>query len=216
MPGHTRYRDPVLGTRCSVPPTTPGKPGTVTTPGRPITPGSTVTPGDSDRPVHTGQKAQLEKAYQCLDQSELSVLNSPGRSVQLEHNVHEQPGDMPNLQIEHLSEHSQVFQDFTISDSPDVRADDSTEELICKILDFGLRASVTPSTLWAPVTLVTVQTVSIQSADLGRLGLMLWSMGQIELDIVLMSLVLHGEIVSLNINLSLSVTLIQVNFLQLR
>ena len=99
------------------------------TPGRPITPGSpgsTVTRGDSVRPVHTGQKAQLEKADQCLDQSELSVLNSPGRSVQLEHNVHEQPGDMPNLQIEHLSENSQVFQDFTISDSPDVRADDST------------------------------------------------------------------------------------------
>ena len=42
-------------------------------------------------------------------------------------NVHELPGDMPNLQIEHLSEHSQAFQDFTISDSPDVRADDSTE-----------------------------------------------------------------------------------------
>ena len=69
----------------------------------------------------------MEKADQGLDQSELSVLNSPGRSVQLEHNVHEQPGDMPNLQIKHLSEHSQVFQDFTISDSPDVRADDSTE-----------------------------------------------------------------------------------------
>ena len=86
-------------------------------------------------------------------------------------------------------------------------------ELICKILDFGLRA---PSTLWAPVTLVTVQTVSIQSADLGRLGLMLWSMGQTELDIVLMSLVLHGEIVSHIVNLSPSVTRTQVNFLQLR
>ena len=84
----------------------------MTTLGRPITPGkpgSTVKPGDSVRPVHSGQKAQLEKAYQCLDQSELSVLYSPGRSVQLEHNVHEQPGNMPNLQIEHLSEHSQVF-----------------------------------------------------------------------------------------------------------
>ena len=31
---------------------------------------------------------------------------------------------MPTLQIEHLSEHSQVFQDFTNSDSPNVRADD--------------------------------------------------------------------------------------------
>ena len=192
-------------TRYSVPPTTPCKQGTVTTPGRPITPGSTVTPGDSVRPVNTGQKAQLEKTDQCLDQSELSVLNSPGRSVQLEHNVHEQPGDIPILQIEHLSENSQVFQDFTISDSPDVRADDSTE--LTHLQDSGLRAPVTPSTLWAPVTLVTVQTVSIQSADLGRLGLILWSMGQTELDIVLMSLVLHGEIVSHIVNLSPSITL---------
>ena len=84
--------------------------------------------------------------------------------------------------------------------------------------DSGLRSSGIghTSTLWAPVTLVTVQTLSIQSADLGRLGLMLWSMGQIELDIVLMSLVLHGEIVSHIVNLSLSVTLTQVNFLQLQ
>ena len=133
---------PGPGTRCSVPPNTPGKPGTVTTRGRLITPGLpgfTVTPGDLVRPVHTGQKAQLEKADQCLDQSELSVLNSPCRSVQLEHNVHEQPGDMPNLQIEHLSEHSQVFQDFTISDSPDVRADDSTERT--HLQDSGLLSS---------------------------------------------------------------------------
>ena len=114
----------------------------MTTPGRPITPGSpgsTVTPGDSVRPVHTGQKAQLEKADHCLDQSELSVLNSPGRSMQLEHNVHEQQGDMPNLQIEHLSEHSQVFQAFTISDRPDVRADDSTERT--HLQDSGLLSS---------------------------------------------------------------------------
>ena len=81
----------------------------------------------------------MEKADQCLDQSELSVLNSLGRSVQLEHNVHEQPGDMPNLQIEHLSEHSQVFQDFTISDSPDDRADDSTERT--HLQASGLRSS---------------------------------------------------------------------------
>ena len=99
----------------------------MTTPGRPITPGSTVTPGDSVGPVHIGQKAQLEKTDQRLDQSELSALNSPGRSVQLEHNVHEQPGDIPNLQIEHLLEHSQVCQDLKISDSPDIRSDDSTE-----------------------------------------------------------------------------------------
>ena len=219
---HARSRwDPVPGpgTRCSVQPNTPGKQGTVTTSGRPITPGkpgSTVKPGDSVRPVHSGQKAQLEKAYQCLDQSELSVfLYSPGRSVQLEHNVHEQPGNTPNLQIEHLSEHSQVFktlQSLTVRMSEQIIL---LNELNCKILDYGLWASVTPSTLWAPVTLVTVQTVSIQSADLGRLGLMLWSMRQTELDIVLMSLVLHGEIVSHIVNLSPSVTLTQVN-LQLR
>ena len=88
MPGHTRSRYPVLGpgTRCSVPPTTPGKQGTVTTPGTLIIPGSpcsTVTPGESVRPVHTGQKAQLEKADQCLAQSELPVFNyTPGiRSI---------------------------------------------------------------------------------------------------------------------------------------
>ena len=59
--------------------------------------------------------------------------------MQLEHNVHEQPGDMPNLQIEHLSEHFQVFQDFMISDSPDVRADNSTERT--HLLDSGLQSS---------------------------------------------------------------------------
>ena len=204
------------GTRYSVPPNTPGKQGTVTTPGRPIIPGSTVTPGDSVRPVNTGQEAQLEKTDQCLDQSEFSVLNSPGRPVQLEHNVHEQPGDIPILQIEHLSEHSQVDQDLAISDSPDIRSDDSTDRLRTHLQDSGFRAPVTPSTLWAPVTLVTVQTMSIQSADLGRLGLMLLSMDQTELDIVLMYHVLQGEIVSHIVILSPSVTLIQVNFLQLR
>ena len=123
---------------------------------------------------------------------------------------------MPNLQIEHLSEHSQVFQDFTISDNPDVRADNSTERT--HLQDSGLRSSGIGYTVnpWAPVTLVSLQTVSIQSADLGWLGLMLWSIGQTELDIDLMSLVLHGEIVSHILNLSPSVTLTQVNFLQLR
>ena len=59
--------------------------------------------------------------------------------MQLEHNVHEQPGDMPNLQIEHLPEHFQVFQDFTISDSPDIRADNSTERT--HLQDSGFRSS---------------------------------------------------------------------------
>ena len=205
MPRSHRYRDPVpgTGTRCSVPPTTPGKQGTVTTPIIPGSPSSTVTPGESVRPVHTGQKAQLEKADQCLAQSELPVLNLPVRSVQLEHNVHEQPDNMPNLLIEHLSEH---FQDFTNSDSPNVRADESQSSL----------TFFTPATHWASVTLVTVQTMSIQSTDLGRLGRMLLSTGQTEPDIALMSLVLHGEIVTHIVKLFPSDTLTQVNTLQLR
>ena len=135
--------------------------------------------------------------------------------MQLEHNVHEPLGNMPTLQIEHLSGHSQVFQDFTNSDSPNVRADESPE-LICHILGISLRASVTLATHWASVTLVTVQTMSIQSSDLGRLGLMLLSTGQTEPDIALMSLVLHGEIVTHIVKLFPSDTLTQVNTLQFR
>ena len=71
--------------------------------------GDLVTPGDSVRPVFTGQEAQKEKIDKRLDLSELPVLNSPSRSVQLEHNVHMQQGNMPNLQIEHLLEYSEVF-----------------------------------------------------------------------------------------------------------
>ena len=122
------HQDPVkpgtgqmTGTRCSVSPTTPGKLGAPTTPGSliaPVTPGSPVTPDALVRPVYTGQKAQKEKADQCLDQSELPVLNSPVRLVQLEHNVHEPLGNMPTLQIEHSSEHSQAFQDLRNSDIP--------------------------------------------------------------------------------------------------
>ena len=112
---------PGTGTRCPVSPTTPGKPGAPTTPGSPgapVTPGSPVTPGALVRPVYTGQKAQKEKADQCLDRSELPVLNSPVRLVQLEYYAHEPLGNMPTLQIEHSSEHSQAFQDLTNSDSP--------------------------------------------------------------------------------------------------
>ena len=47
--------------------------------------------------------------------------------MQLEHNVHKQPGNMPNLQAEHLSEHSEDFLDFTNSDSPNVKAYESPE-----------------------------------------------------------------------------------------
>ena len=47
--------------------------------------------------------------------------------MQLEHNVPKQPGNMPNLQAEHLSEHSEAFQDFTNFDSPNVKAYESPE-----------------------------------------------------------------------------------------
>ena len=88
----------------------------------PVIPGDSVTPGDSVRPVFTGQEAQKEKIDKCLDRSELPVLNSPGSSVHLEHNVHKQQRYMPNLQAEHLLEYSEVFQDFTNSDSSNVKA----------------------------------------------------------------------------------------------
>ena len=218
-PGKTRYRSNDrfwTGTRCSVPPITLGKPGTVTTPGTRITPGSTVTPGESVRPVHTGQKAQLEKVDQCLAQSELLVLNSPDRSVQLEHNVHEPLGNMPTLQIEYCQS---ILMSFKTLRALTVRMSGQTSlpnELICDIQDISLRASVTPATHWASVTLVTVQTMGIQSPDLGRLGLMLLSTGQTEPDIALMSLVLLGEIVTHIVKLFPSDTLTQVNTLQLR
>ena len=75
----------------------------------PVISGDLITPGDSVRPVFTGQEAQKEKIDTGLDPSELPVLNSPSRSVQFEHNVHMQPGNMSNLQIEHLLEYSEVF-----------------------------------------------------------------------------------------------------------
>ena len=158
----------VPGTRCPVPPTTPGKPGAVTTPGIPILPGSpssTVTVGESVRPVHTGQKAQSEKADQCLAQSELPVLNSPDRSVQLEHNVHKQPGNMPNLQAEHLSEHSEAFLDFTNSDSPNVKAYKSPE--CTQLRHSGHRSSVTPATL---CRVATVREKSLENGIFSRSG----------------------------------------------
>ena len=88
----------------------------------PVIPGDLVTPGDSVRPNFTGQEAQKEKIDKCRDRSELPVLNSPGSSVQLEHNVHKQQCNMQNLQAEHWSEYSEVFQDVTNSDSSNVKA----------------------------------------------------------------------------------------------
>ena len=87
----------------------------------PVISGDSVTPGDSVRPVFTGQEAQKEKIDKRLDRSELPVLNSPGISVHLEHNVRKQQRNMPNLQAEHFSEYSEVFQDFTNPDSLNVK-----------------------------------------------------------------------------------------------
>ena len=89
----------------------------------PVTPGTghDPVPGTPVRPVSTGQKAQKVQANQCLDQSELLVLNSSVRPVQLEQNVHESLGNMPSMQDEHTSKLSQAFQGLLNSDSPDDR-----------------------------------------------------------------------------------------------
>ena len=47
--------------------------------------------------------------------------------MQLEHNVHKQLGNMPILQAEHWSEHSEAFQDFTNSESLNDKAYESSE-----------------------------------------------------------------------------------------
>ena len=81
-----------------------------------------VTPGDSVRPVLIDQEAQKGKIDKALDRSELPVLNSLGSSVQLEHNVYMQQHTMPNLLVEHVSEYTEVGQDFMDSDSSNVKA----------------------------------------------------------------------------------------------
>ena len=123
----TRYRDPVPGIQDTVRPAPPGKPGTMTTPDAPdLLTGDSVTPGDSVRPVSNGQEDQKEKNDKALDRSELPVLNSPGNSVQLEHNDHMQQRTMPNLLAEHVSEYTEVGQDFMNSDSSNVKANESS------------------------------------------------------------------------------------------
>ena len=130
-------------------------------------PGATsYTGSDQAQPVRKLKKVQ---AIQCLDQYELLVLNLPVRPVQLEHNVHESLGNMPSVQDEHSSEDSQAFQSLLISDSLDDNAHEYPDGLLCVILNIGLRASVTP---------ITGQTMSIQSTDHVRLGLMLLTTGQ--------------------------------------
>ena len=76
---------------------------------------------------------------------------------------------MPSVQNEHSSEDSQAFQSLLISDILDDNAHEYSDGLLCVILNIGLRASVTP---------ITGQTMSIQSTDHVRLGLMLLTTGQ--------------------------------------
>ena len=83
---------------------------------------------------------------------------------------------MPSVQDEHSSEDSQAFQSLLISDSLDDNADEHPDGLLCVILNIGLRASVTP---------ITGQTMSIQSTDHVRLGLMLLTTGQFYLNCTL-------------------------------
>ena len=130
-------------------------------------PGNTsYTGSDQAQPVRKLKKVQ---ANQCLDQYELLVLNLPVRSVQLEQYVHESLGNMPSVQDEHSSEDSQAFQSLLISDSLDDNAHEYPDGLLCVILNIGLWASVTP---------ITGQTMSIQSTDHVWLGLMLLTTGQ--------------------------------------
>ena len=121
--------------------------------------------------------------------------------MQLEHNVHKQPGNMPNLQAEHLSEHSEAFQGFTNSDSSNVKA-----------YEFPKRTQLPHSGHLPPGIGHTSNPL-----DIGHTGNQSdQEHGQSEPDIILMSLVLHGEIVTHVVILFLSNTLTQVNILQLR
>ena len=95
---------------------TPGAPVKLVRPDAPVIsvkPGAPVTPGIPRAPVNTGQKALEAQHTQLLDRSELIVLNSPVRPVQLEHNVHESL-------------------DLLNSDSLDDRADESPERSILR------------------------------------------------------------------------------------
>ena len=128
-----KYPVPVPGIQDPVRPAPPGKPGTMTTPdapGLPVIPGDSVTPGDSVRLVLTGQEAQMGKNDKALYRTELPVLNSRGNSVQLEHNVHMQQRTMPNLLVEHVSEYTEVGQDFMNSDSSNVKAYESSNRTL--------------------------------------------------------------------------------------
>ena len=163
----------------------------------PVIPGDSVTPGDSVRPVFTGQEAQKEKIDKCLDRSELPVLNSPGSSVQLELNVHKQQRNMPNLQAEVGQSILKSFRTLRI--------------LTVRMLrhtSFSKRTHL-PHSEHQPSGIGHTG----NPLGIGHTGNQTKSMGQSEPDIILMSLVLQGEIVTHVVILFLSITLNQVNIL---
>ena len=171
------------------------------TPGLPVIPGDAVTPGDSVRLVLTGQEAQMGKNDKALDRTELPVLNSPDNPAQLEHNVHMQQRTMPNLLVEHVSEYTEVGQDFMNSDSSNVKAYESTNRTQLPHFEHM------PPGIGHTGNLLGIGHTGNRSDQ---------SRGQLEADIILMSHVLLGEIVTHALILFLSNMLIQVNILQLR
>ena len=123
--------------------------------------------------------------------------------------------NMPYLQAEHWSEHSEVFHDFTNSDSPNVRANKSSERTHMR--HSGHRSSGMGHT-GNPMGIGHTGNRSDHEHSVPRsrsIGLMLLSTGQTEPDIILMSCVLPGEIVTHVVILFLSDTQTQVNYLQL-
>ena len=81
--------------------------------------------------------------------------------MQLEHNVHMQQRNMPNLQVEHFSEYSEVGQDFTNSDSSNVKAYEFSKRTQLPHSEHVPAGIGHTATLWASVTLVTGQTMSM-------------------------------------------------------
>ena len=146
------------------------KPGATTTP---VIPGPTGTPVT---PVITGQKALEAQDTQFLDRSELIVQNSPVRPVQLEHNVQE-------------------YSDLLNSDSLDDKADESPERAILRHArhqspavghsvtghtdNTGTGHTGTGHTGSTGSTGHIGQSVSIQSIEHIRLGLMLMIIDQL-------------------------------------
>ena len=113
-----------------------------------------------------------------------------------------QLGNMPNLQTEHLLEYSEVFQDFTNSDSLNVKAykfSKRTQLPQSEHLPSGIGHTGNPLGIGHTANRSDQEHGSVRTRHL-----------------ILMSLVLHGEIVTQVVILFLSNTLTQVNILQLR